>query len=148
MSRKTTLSPRRRGRVLALQALYEVDATDHSVDVAFEQVHKRFKPSEQAVEFARELSYQVFQHREEIDALILRYAPAWPIDQLSIVDRNILRIALYEIILGSKTPLKVAINEAIELAKAYGSESSPKFINGVLGSAAAEQGRNQPTEMT
>lgn len=131
-----------------MQALYEVDATDHSVDVAFEQVHKRSKPPRQAVEFARELASQVRQHREEIDTLIQRYAPAWPIDQLSIIDRNILRIALYEILLGGTTPLKVAINEAIELAKAYGSESSPKFINGVLGSAAAGQGRNQQTEKT
>lgn len=131
-----------------MQALYEVDATDHSVDAAFEQVHKRFKSPEQAVEFARGLSSQVCQHREEIDALIQRYAPAWPIDQLSIIDRNILRIALYETLLGRKTPLKVAINEAIELAKAYGSESSPKFINGVLGSAVAGHDHNQQTEKT
>lgn len=131
-----------------MQALYEVDATDHSVDVAFEQAHRRLKLPRQAVKFGRELSSQVCQHREEIDTLIQRYAPAWPVDQLSIIDRNILRIALYEILLGSTTPVKVAINEAIELAKAYGSESSSKFINGVLGSAAAGQGRNQQKEKT
>jgi N utilization substance protein B len=83
--------------------------------------------------FARELSEGVSSDREALDELIARYAPEWPVDQIAIIDRNILRIAIYEIMSRSDTPLKVAINEAVELAKSFGSDSSGRFVNGVLG---------------
>ena len=141
MSRKAAPSSRRRGRILILQALYEVDTTRHAAEESLERTCKRLKSPKSAVEFAKELVAGVCQHGDGIDVLIRRHAPAWPIDQLSIIDRNILRIALFEIFFSDETPFKVAINEAIELAKTFGSESSPKFINGVLGSAVAERYR-------
>ena len=77
--------------------------------------------------------------REELDSFIAEHAPEWPLDQVAIVDRNILRIALWEFAVNGDTPIKVAINEAVELAKTFGSDSSPRFINGVLGSLAARE---------
>ena len=77
------------------------------------------------------------KNRENIDRSIHKHAPAWPVDQIAIIDRNILRLAIYEILFDNKVPVKVAINEAIELAKTFGSENSAKFINGVLGSVSA-----------
>ncbi|MCA9872282.1 MAG: transcription antitermination factor NusB, partial [Anaerolineales bacterium] len=73
---------------------------------------------------------------EEMDMLISRYAPEWPLDQMAVIDRNILRIAIFEFLIDGETPVKVAINEAVELAKTYGSDSAPRFVNGVLGTLA------------
>ncbi len=77
--------------------------------------------------------------RNELDAFIAEHAPEWPLDQVAIVDRNIIRIALWEFAVKGETPIKVAINEAVELAKTFGSDSSPRFINGVLGSLAVRE---------
>jgi N utilization substance protein B len=85
-------------------------------------------------EFARTLVTGVLENREEIDKIVMKFAPSWPIQQMAVVDRNILRVAIFEIVLGGETPPKVAINEAVELAKVFASDSSPKFVNGVLGS--------------
>ena len=84
-------------------------------------------------EFARTLVIGIQQHRAELDDMIHRHAPEWPVDQMAVVDRNVLRIAIYEFHIAHLTPLKVAINEAIELAKTFGSDSAPRFVNGVLG---------------
>ncbi len=73
-----------------------------------------------------------------MDMLIARYAPEWPLEQMAVIDRNILRIAIFEFIASEETPVKVAINEAVELAKTYGSDSAPRFINGVLGTLAEQ----------
>ena len=81
----------------------------------------------------------VLEHREQLDALIRRYAPEWPLDQIAILDRNILRIAIFELLVDDTVPVKVAINEAVELAKTFGAESTPRFINGVLGTLAARE---------
>ena len=126
---------------MALQVLYEMDITHHAPEESLERTCKRLKQPKSAVELAHGLVFGIHRHGEEINSLIRLHAPAWPIDQLSIIDRNILRIALFEIFFNSETPFKVAINEAIELAKTFGGENSPRFINGVLGSAVAE--RNQ-----
>ena len=88
------------------------------------------------VKFASQLLQGVIEHQEEMDVLISRYAPEWPLDQMAVIDRNILRIAIYEFLINGNTPVKVAINEAVELAKTYGSDSAPRFINGVLGTIA------------
>ena len=93
--------------------------------------------SEENNTFVRELVSGVSQNKEKIDQNIRNFAPAWPIEQLPVVDRNILRLAIFEILLDNRVPVKVAINEAVELAKSFGSESSPRFINGVLGSVSA-----------
>ena len=91
-----------------------------------------FQPSAEA--FSRNLVVGVLANRDKFDETIARFAPSWPIIQMAVVDRNILRMAIYEMTVGGETPPKVAINEAVELAKVFGSESSPKFVNGVLGS--------------
>lgn len=87
-------------------------------------------------QFASFLVQGVIAHQDGMDKLIARYAPEWPLDQMAIIDRNILRMAIFEFLVSGETPVKVAINEAVELAKTYGSDSAPRFINGVLGTLA------------
>jgi len=127
---------RQRGRVAALKALYELDATQHDLGVVVARRLADEQLSAEGERFARELVIGVREHRDELDQLIHQHAPEWPVDQMAVVDRNVLRIAIYEFYLAHITPLKVAINEAIELAKAYGSDSAPRFVNGVLGALA------------
>ncbi|MEW6142193.1 MAG: transcription antitermination factor NusB [Chloroflexota bacterium] len=129
---------RRKGRSLALQALYEIDCARHSPDEVLSRLAEEQEPPEDAVAFARELVRGVTENRARIDSVIARYAPVFPVEQLAVIDRNILRLAIFEVLLDNKVPMKAAINEAVDIAKAFGSDSSPKFINGVLGSVAAE----------
>lgn len=89
-------------------------------------------------EFASQLVQGTLRYIAGMDILIARYAPEWPLDQMAVIDRNILRIAIFEFIASEETPVKVAINEAVELAKTYGSDSAPRFINGVLGTLAEQ----------
>ena len=84
--------------------------------------------------FAKKIVNGVVDHIDAIDELIIHYAPEWPIDQITTIDRNILRMGIYEMVYDQDIPARVAINESIELAKAYGGASSSKFVNGVLGS--------------
>jgi N utilization substance protein B len=93
--------------------------------------------SEEVAVFARELVAGVLENRERIDAVIARAAPAYPVEQLAVVDRNILRLAIHEVLMNNETPVRAAINEAVELAKKFGSDSSARFVNGVLGSVSA-----------
>ncbi len=128
---------RRKARIAALQALYEIDASKHSADTVIVRLIQETQLLDDNAEFARELVKSVLGNRNKIDELIKQYAPAWPLDQISLVDRNILRLAIFEIFIDNKTPVKVAIDEAVELAKEFGSDHSAKFINGVLGSISA-----------
>ncbi len=130
-------SSRRKARTVAFQALYEIDATGHSPDNVIARLIKSARLTNENADFAQTLVNGVVQNRKEIDEQIKKYAPAWPINQISIIDRNILRLAIQEILIDNKTPVKVAIDEAVELAKAFGSDNSAKFINGVLGSISA-----------
>ena len=132
---------RRKARTLAFKLLYEVDSVGHSTDGILNRAMADSGLSEESNEFVREIVSGVFHNREKIDQNIRNFAPAWPIDQLPVVDRNILRLAIFEILLDNKVPVKVAINEAVELAKTFGSNNSPKFINGVLGSVSANANR-------
>ena len=125
---------RRRARVLALQALYEVNSVGHDTEKVLACIMTRGGLSEESNAFVCELVNGVIKNKEEIDLNIQRFAPAWPVGQISTVDRNILRLAIFEILIDNKVPVKAAINEAVELAKLFGSESSSKFVNGVLGS--------------
>lgn len=138
------IKQRRFARRLALQALFEIDCVAHAPGVA---VDGRLADDETrevgnfglGAAFLRWLVSGVVKHRYTLDALVQKYAPDWPVDQLGIVDRNILRLALFE--LGAQsadTPQKVVINEAVELSKLFGSDSTPRFVNGVLGSALDE----------
>jgi len=133
--------PRRKGRSLALQALYELDCARHKPDDVLLRLAEEQEFPEDVVAFARELVKGVIENRPRIDNIIARYAPAFPVDQIAIIDRNVLRLAIFEVLLDNKVPMKAAINEAVDLAKAFGSDSSPKFVNGVLGSVVAEVSR-------
>jgi N utilization substance protein B len=134
---------RRKARIAVLQALYELDCTKHKVEEALARLRAGEKLPQEALSFSEELVKGVLQNKPEIDALIKKFAPAFPPEQMSIIDRNILRLAIFEISFSDKTPLKVAINEAVELAKKFGSDSSPRLINGVLGSVTTERGVEQ-----
>ncbi|MBI2854195.1 MAG: transcription antitermination factor NusB [Chloroflexi bacterium] len=127
--------PRRKARIAALKALYEIDLTGHSSDESLSNILSEDALPDAAAEYAGQLVRGVLESRDEIDAIITRCAPLFPLNQLSAIDRNMLRLAIYEAMIDKKTPVKVVINEAVELAKLFGSDSSPRFINGVLGSA-------------
>jgi N utilization substance protein B len=130
---------RHRARIAALQALFEIDCAHHHPTAVIERRLEEAALPEPGAEFARVLVEGVSVHRDELDALIRQYAPEWPVDQIAIIDRNILRLAIFEILLRNDTPVKVAINEAVELAKEFGSDSSGRFVNGVLGSLVARE---------
>ena len=130
------MKPRTRARSVALQALYEIDITEHLAGEVIEERISDTQLEEALGDFARQIVLGILPIIAQIDELIVKYAPEWPLDQVAIIDRNILRIAIWEIAVEQQTPLKVAINEAVELAKLYGSDSTPRFVNGVLGSLA------------
>jgi N utilization substance protein B len=127
------LKIRRRARIAVFQTLFEVDLVEHAPDSSLQQRLKDIPLPPAGVEFAKHLLKGVLAHKEGFDAIIQRVAPEWPIDQIAVVDRNILRLAAYEVLVDEGVPPKVAINEAVELAKTFGSESSSRFVNGVLG---------------
>lgn len=130
---------RHQARALALQAWYEVDCAGHAPAVVIERRLAEANLPEPGAQFARDLVLGIQANLPRLDSLIGRYAPEWPVDQIAIIDRNVLRIAIYEILFRPDTPLKVAINEAVELAKQFGSDSSSRFVNGVLGSLVAQE---------
>ncbi len=125
---------RRQSRILALQALYEIDCASHAPDVVLYQRLLANELPPNYADFARHLVRGVLQHHDVLDAFIHRHAPEWPLEQMAYIDRNILRMAIFEFAIDGRTPVKVAINEAVELAKSFGSDSAPRFVNGVLGS--------------
>ncbi len=127
---------RRKARIAALQALFELDSVGHQPEQTIARQFGRFPPSTEVKEFAQELVKGVLAHKEQIDKTIENTAPAFPIDQLPVIDRNILRLAIYEVLIDNRVPMRAAINEAVELAKDFGGEKSPRFINGVLGSVS------------
>lgn len=130
------MKERTRVRAIALQALYELDMTNHPLGIVLKARMEDPLLDNESTHFLREIVIGVWNIHEELDRFISQHAPEWPLDQVAIIDRNILRIAVWEFSSDSGTPLKVAINEAVELAKAYGSDSAPRFVNGVLGSLA------------
>jgi N utilization substance protein B len=130
------MKTRRRARRVVLETLYEYDIVDHAPNEVLER-RLEDNPMEQAgLDFTMLLVQGVVEYQTHIDMLIARYAPEWPLDQMAVIDRNILRIAIFEFLISEQTPVKVAINEAVELAKTYGSDSAPRFVNGVLGTLA------------
>ena len=129
--------PRTRARWLAVQALYEWDTSGHDPLAAL--THRlEDRPDKRSVEtHARDLVAGVRDRLAEIDAVLRQAAPQWPPDQMAVVDRNIIRVAIFEVLFDNKTPVRAALNEAVELAKTFGAESSPRFVNGVLGGVAS-----------
>jgi N utilization substance protein B len=130
------MKPRTRARSIALQALYEIDLTGHPPELVIAERLSESPMEDNLGDFARDIVLGIIPIVHELDQIIARHAPEWPLDQVAIIDRNIMRIALWEIAVSNQTPLKVAINEAVELGKLYGSDSTPRFVNGVLGSLA------------
>ncbi len=136
---------RTKARGIALQALYEIDLTGHKPSQVLEERLVDNPMDEDLADFSRQITLGVLSLVEPLDNFISQHAPEWPLDQVAIVDRNILRIALWEFAVQGITPIKVAINEAIELAKMYGSDSTPRFVNGVLGSLAVRENEIRQT---
>ncbi len=139
-------SGRRRSRIVAFQVLFEADASSRPVDPILERHLRDADLDEDADEFVRHLVNGVQQHLADIDATIARHAGAFPLGDMAPVDRNVLRLAVFEVLFDNRrAPLRAAINEAVDLAKGYGSESSGRFVNGVLGAVAlAASGRQEP----
>jgi transcription antitermination protein NusB len=133
------MKARTRARSVALQALFEIDIVGHSPREVIDSRISDESLDEKMTDFAQEIVFGVWPITHELDQFISEHAPEWPLDQVAIVDRNIIRIALWELAVSDNIPVKVAINEAVELAKTYGSDSSPRFVNGVLGSLASRQ---------
>ena len=143
-SRRGSAAGRRHARILALETLYETDLAHHQPGEVFRRHEAETTATPENVEYARGLLRGVLQHRQELDDIIQQRASQWPVAQMAAIDRNILRLALYECLYRSDTvPVKVAINEAIELAKTYGSDSSARFVNGVIGRVVDLPGESQ-----
>ena len=141
------MSNRHLARSIAMQALFEWDFKGQQKDslpVIIERDLQEFGPGLDEIEFAKTIIADVQKNIKEIDTLIVKYAPQWPIEQITIIDRNILRIDIYELQFSEGVPPKVAINEAIELAKNFGGPSSGRFVNAVLGAIY----KNMPKEET
>ncbi len=130
------MKSRTKARSIALQVLYEQDMTTHLPGSIFEERLAEEPLDNTLMEFSRQIIFGVLPIRKELDDYIAQHAPEWPLDQVAVIDRNIIRIAMWEFAVQQCTPVKVAINEAIELAKFYGSDSTPRFVNGVLGALA------------
>lgn len=138
------MATRQLGRSVVLQSLYEWDfynKKEHLKDVVARNL-REFAPGFTDMEFVDHLAAGVLEKMPEIDKIIVASAPEWPIDKLPLIDRNILRMGLYELMFADRkqVPPRVAINEAIEIAKVYGGDSSSKFVNGVLGTVYREMG--------
>lgn len=137
------MKSRTKARSIALQALYEIDVVGHPTGIVIQERLAEATLNQSLLEFARLIVVSIAPIFEVLDLIIAEHAPEWPMEQVAAIDRNILRIALWEFAAYQKTPIKVAINEAVELSKVYGSDSTPRFVNGVLGSLAERQNELQ-----
>ncbi|MGB9722424.1 MAG: transcription antitermination factor NusB [Chloroflexia bacterium] len=137
---------RHRVRIVVLQTLFEADLAGHDPREVLQRhlEERRFPPPAEA--FGRQLLEKVLQHGPEIDRLIVQAAPNWPLEQMARIDVNILRMAIAELLFSgdAHVPIKAAINEAVELAKRFGSDSSRRFVNGVLGTVVKTAGASSP----
>lgn len=130
---------RHQARILAMQALYETDITQHETAAVLDRLLSETEQAAKTSAYARRLVDGITAHQAEIDGLIGEAAPLWPLEQMAKIDKSILRVALYEMLNERGVPYKAAINEAVEIAKIYGSDSSSRFINGVLGAIAGRR---------
>jgi len=130
------MSKRHEARMVVLQALYEADSSAHDLIKVLSRSITETKMGVEESKFAQELISGIQEHSFAIDSQIQSHASAWPIDHMAIIDRNILRLAIYELLHNNEVPVRVVINEAVELAKEFGADSSPRFINGVLNSVS------------
>jgi transcription antitermination protein NusB len=133
------MKARTRARSIALQVLYEFDLVEHPAAQVLQERLEADPLTDELADFSRQIVFGVLPIREQLDRVLARYAQEWPLDQIAAIDRNILRMAVWEFAIQKDTPVKVAINEAVELAKLYGSDSAPRFVNGVLGTLVEHQ---------
>ncbi|MFH0952210.1 MAG: transcription antitermination factor NusB [Patescibacteria group bacterium] len=144
------MSNRHLSRTIAMQTLYGWDFNDldkNKIQESLNYVQEEFAPDFDDEGFTKILVEGVLSNQQDIDKLITKYAPEWPIEQITTVDRNILRLGIYELKFNNEIPPKVAINEAIELAKTFGGEASGKFVNGVLGAIYKDMGGEEADPM-
>lgn len=139
---------RRQARIVTLLSLFEADSVNHDPLTVTNRYIETFGLSADVARFTRNLVLGVIDNRDKLDALISGAASSWPVDQMAKVDKNILRLAIYEILFNNDVPTKAAINEAIELAKSFGSDSSSRFVNGVLGAIVAQQAKDKDRSET
>jgi transcription antitermination protein NusB len=127
-------------RTIVLQVLFEWDFNNKSgnLDEILDRVISEFAGGAEDTQFAKQLLQGIIDHIAEIDAILVKNAPEWPIEQITTVDRNVLRLGIYELMFNKDTPAKVVINEAVEIGKRFGGDSSSKFVNGVLGTLYKE----------
>jgi transcription antitermination protein NusB len=139
------MSNRHLARTIAVQTLYQWDFNDRkeNIDDILKNDKESFAPDFDDGGFIEHLTHGVVNNQTEIDGMIIKYAPEWPLEQITIIDRNVLRLGIFELKYDPNIPAKVAINEAIELAKNFGGESSGKFVNGVLGAVFKEIGEKE-----
>jgi len=142
---KTNKDPRHLARKVALQTLYQLSIRDYEtqllaelIDATFVSMQDAYADKKVHTDMAKDLIHGALDHRNEIDVLIEKCAPEWPVDQISKIDANVLRIAMYELLYRKEAPVKVVIDEAVELAKEFGSDASSKFVNGVLGTVVKD----------
>ena len=126
------MSTRRKSRELALQALYQWNITRQDPSLILDQQKVNFSPADEEDEFAQQIIVGVLEHYNHIDELIEKFSEHWRLDRISIIDRNILRMAIFELLFREDIPPRVTLNEAIDLGKRFGSEDSSAFINGIL----------------
>lgn len=134
---KAMTGTRHKARVISLQALYEIDSVGRNAVKVVERLTSEAGLSKENTTFVHTLVDGTISHGADIDGNIRKFAPAWPVDQIAVIDRNILRLAIFEILFDNEVPVKVAVSEAVELAKSFGSDTSAKFVNGVLGSVSS-----------
>ena len=141
-------------RIIALQSLYEydfrnsldIDELTTDIDEVLDRNIEVYKDAIEEADFIRDLVLGTIKNQEKIDAMIVPAAPEWPLDQIAKIDRSILRMSIYELLIKKDVPPKVAINEAVELAKEFGGDNSSKFINGVLGTIFRQSELYDPKE--
>ena len=126
------MANRRKGRELALQALYQIDILGRNDEESLVLLYESFYPREERNSFSDELIMGVLANLAEIDAMIEKYSENWKLSRMPAVDRNVLRLAVFELLHKEDIPVKVTMNEAIEIGKRYGSENTGSFVNGIL----------------
>ena len=139
------MGTRRKAREVALQALYQDELLQHGERFSFEQFCSHFQVNKKAIPYARTLLVGIHENEKEIDQHISKYAENWRLERMSVIDRNILRLAVFELIYQNDIPASVAINEAVEIAKRYSTDDSGPFINGIL-DAMAKEGSLDPND--
>ena len=126
------MGKRREARESALKFLYQTEFNSENPDLELDSFCGRLNTSKEVLDFTQTLIKNIFIHKKEVDGLLKKISANWVPDRMAMIDKNILRLGICELLFDSTTPPKVAINEAVEIAKKFGTEESPDFINGIL----------------